>query len=134
MGVVLGALGHGFNIAALFFYKALWSILFGVAVTAAIDVFVDKDKMAHWLGRSDAKSTAQPLPAAASAASSACTFGAVTTSQALFKKGASASSTFAFALSATNIVFELGILIYILLGPSYLGGAGSGARRLVRAP
>ena len=120
MGVVLGALGHGFNIAALFFYKALWSILFGVAVTAAIDVFVDKDKMAHWLGRSDAKSTG--LATAAGAASSACTFGAVTTSQALFKKGASASSTFAFALSATNIVFELGILIYILLGPSYLGG------------
>jgi len=76
--------------------------------------------MAHWLGRSDAKSTG--LATAAGAASSACTFGAVTVAQSLFKKGASASSTFAFALSATNIVFELGILIYILLGPSYLGG------------
>lgn len=118
MVIVLGMLGHGFNVAALFFYKALWSILIGVAVTAAIDVFVDKDKMARLLVRSDAKSTG--LAAAGGAASSACTFGAVTRSQALFKKGASVSST--FALAATNIVFELGILIYILLGPSYLGG------------
>lgn len=52
------------------------SILFGVAVTAAIDVFVDMDKRARLLGRSDAKSTG--LATAAGAASSACTFGAVT--------------------------------------------------------
>ncbi len=44
LGQVVGGIGHGLDIAALFFYKALWSILFGVAVTAAVDVFVDKDK------------------------------------------------------------------------------------------
>jgi len=71
-----------------------------VAVTAAVDVLVDRDKMARLLGRSDAKTVAQSL----------------------FKKGASPQSMFAFALAATNIVFELGILISILLGWSYLGG------------
>ncbi len=120
LGQVVGGIGHGLDIVALFFYKALWSILFGVAVTAAVDVFVDKDKMARLLGRSDAKTIG--VATAAGAASSACTFGAVTVAQSLFKKGASAQSTFAFALAATNIVFELGILIYILLGWSYLGG------------
>jgi len=120
LGQVVGGIGHGLDIAALFFYKALWSILFGVAVTAAVDVFVDKDKMARLLGRSDAKTIG--VASVAGAASSACTFGAVTVAQSLFKKGASAQSTFAFALAATNIVFELGILIYILLGWSYLGG------------
>ena len=45
----------------------------------------------------------------------------MTVAQTLFKKGASVEATFAFALAATNIVFELGILIYILLGGAYLG-------------
>lgn len=111
---VLHALLHGLQTGGIFFYKALWSILFGVAVTAAIDVFVDKEKMARLLGGRDAKTVG--VAAATGAASSACTFGAVTISQALFKKGASVESTFAFALASTNIVFELSVLIYILLG------------------
>ena len=56
----------------------------------------------------------------AGAVSSACTFGAVTITQTLFKKGASSESSFAFSFSSTNLVFELGILIYILLGPAFL--------------
>jgi len=119
MGVWHGFL-HGLTLSGLFFYKALWSIPFGVAVTAAVDVFVDKDRMARLLGRRTVRTTA--LGAAGGAASSACTFGAVTVAQSLFKKGASVEATFGFALAATNIVFELGILIYILLGGAYLGG------------
>jgi len=106
------------RIGGFFLYKALWSILFGVAVTAAIDVFVDKDRMAQLLGGRDVKTTG--LATVAGAVSSACTFGAVTIAQTLFKKGASAESTFAFALASTNIVFELGILILVLLGPAFL--------------
>lgn len=118
MGVGHGFL-HGLSLSGLFFYKALWSILFGVAVTAAVDVFVDKDRLARLLGRRTVRATT--LGAAGGAASSACTFGAVTVAQSLFKKGASAEATFGFALAATNIVFELGILIYLLLGGAYLG-------------
>lgn len=115
---VLQALMHGLQTGGIFFYKALWSILFGVAVTAVIDVFVDKEKMARLLGGRDARTIG--VAAATGAASSACTFGAVTIAQALYKKGASAESTFAFALASTNIVFELSILIYVLLGGAIL--------------
>lgn len=115
---VLHPLIEGLQTGGIFFYKALWSILFGVSVTAAIDVFVDKERMARLLGRRDAKTVG--LAAATGAASSACTFGAVTIAQALFKKGASAEATFAFALASTNIVFELAVLIYVLLGGAVL--------------
>ena len=115
---VLRAFLHGLQTGGIFFYKALWSILFGVAVTAAIDVFIDKDRMARLLGGRDVKTIG--LAAATGAASSACTFGAVTISQALYKKGASVESTFAFALASTNIVFELSVLIYVLLGGAIL--------------
>lgn len=78
---------RGLQTGGIFFYTALWSILFGVAVTAAIDVFVDKEKMARLLGGRATKTVG--VAAATGAASSACTYGAVTISQALFKKGAS---------------------------------------------
>ena len=52
---VLQALLSGLQIGGIFFCKPLWSILFGVAVTAAIDVFVDKDQMTRFLGGRDLK-------------------------------------------------------------------------------
>ncbi len=115
---ILTAIGLSLVVGLIFFYKALWSILFGVAVTAAIDVFVDKDRMARFLGGRDVKTIG--LATVAGAVSSACTFGAVTIAQTLFKKGSSAEATFAFALASTNIVFELAILIYVLLGPAFV--------------
>lgn len=115
---IVSGIRQSLEIGLVFLYKATWSILFGVLITAIIDVFVDKDKIAKLLGSRSVKATT--IATGLGAASSACTFGAVSVSQALFKKGASAESTFAFALASTNIVFELGILIYVILGPAYL--------------
>lgn len=74
--------------------------------------------MAEILGGRDLVSTGKA--SVAGAVSSACTFGAVTIGQSLFKKGASPVSTFASTFASTNLVFELGILIYVLLGPAFL--------------
>lgn len=106
------------SMGARFLYKALWPILFGVLITAAIDVFVEPEKMANLVGGRDLKSTGKA--SFFGALSSACTYGAITVAHSLFKKGASAESTFAFSFGATNLVFELGILIYILIGPAFL--------------
>ncbi len=54
---ILDRLLEGLRTGGVFFYKAFWSIMFGVAVTAAIDVFVDKDCMARFLGGRDVKTT-----------------------------------------------------------------------------
>lgn len=113
-------LARGAELDGLFLYKAAWSILFGVAVTAVIDVFVDRDRLARLFGGRGLKATG--LATLAGSASSACTYGAVTVGQTLFRKGASVEATYAFVLAATNIVFELGILIWILLGGAFLGG------------
>lgn len=126
VAVAVGALGvfapdallRSLKIGFSLFYKALWPILFGVLITAGIETFLHKEKMAQILGGRDLLTTSKA--SVAGAVSSACTFGAVTISQTLFKKGASAESTFAFSFASTNLVFELGILIYILLGPAFL--------------
>ncbi|MDY6780181.1 MAG: permease, partial [Halobacteria archaeon] len=49
--------------------------------------------------------------------SSSCSFSAVATSKNLFKKGASAAAALAaFMFASTNLVIEIGFVIWILLG------------------
>jgi len=111
-------LQSGLVIGSGFLWKALWPILFGVLLTAIVDTLADQEKMASVLGARDAGTTG--LATVLGAVSSACTFGAVTLAHTLFKKGASEESTFAFSFASTNLVFELGILLYVLMGPAFL--------------
>jgi uncharacterized membrane protein YraQ (UPF0718 family) len=112
------SIGESLLIGVGFFYKALWPILLGVFITALIETLVNEEKMADILGGRDLLTTGKA--SVAGAISSACTYGAVTITSTLFKKGASTESSFAFSFASTNLVFELGILIYILLGPGFL--------------
>jgi hypothetical protein len=61
------------------------------------------------------------------AASSSCSYAAVAIARSLFSKGASAASTLAFQLASTNLVWELGLVLWVLIGwqftvAEYLGG------------
>ena len=50
------------------------------------------------------------------AASSSCSYAAVAIAKSLFQKGASAASALAFQFASTNLVFELGIVLWVLIG------------------
>ena len=50
------------------------------------------------------------------AASSSCSYAAIAIAKSLFQKGASAASALAFQFASTNLVFELGIVIWVLIG------------------
>jgi uncharacterized protein len=61
------------------------------------------------------------------AASSSCSYAAVAIARSLFAKGASAASALAFQLASTNLVWELGLVLWVLIGwqftvAEYLGG------------
>jgi uncharacterized membrane protein YraQ (UPF0718 family)/YHS domain-containing protein len=61
------------------------------------------------------------------AASSSCSYAAVAIGKSLFQKGASAVSMLAFQFASTNLVWELGLVIWVLIGwqftlAEYLGG------------
>lgn len=115
---MIDALTESLLIGLGLFYKALWPILFGVMLTALIETLIDQDRLAEILGGRDLLTTGKAT--AAGVASSACTFGALSITQTLFKKGASAEASFAFSFASTNLVIELGILIYALLGWQFL--------------
>src|SRR6202000_2130983 len=76
-------------------------------------------------------SGAGPRPVALStvlgAASSSCSYAAVAIAKSLFQKGAWAVSALAFQLASTNLVWELGLVLWVLIGwqftiAEYLGG------------
>lgn len=115
---MIDALSDSLLIGLGLFYKALWPILFGIMLTALIETLIDQDRLADILGGRDLLTASKAT--AAGVASSACTFGALSITQTLFKKGASAEASFAFSFASTNLVFELGILIYALLGWQFL--------------
>ena len=61
------------------------------------------------------------------AASSSCSYAAVAIGKSLFQKGASAASALAFQFASTNLVWELGLVLWVLIGwqftvAEYLGG------------
>jgi hypothetical protein len=61
------------------------------------------------------------------AASSSCSYAAVAIAKSLFQKGASAASALAFQIASTNLVWELGLVLWVLIGwqftlAEYLGG------------
>src|SRR5204863_2743562 len=72
-----------------------------------------------------------PRPVALStglgAASSSCSYAAVAIAKSLFQKGASAATALAFQFASTNLVWELGLVLWLLLGwqftlAEYIGG------------
>ena len=61
------------------------------------------------------------------AASSSCSYAAIAIAKSLFQKGASASSALAFQFASTNLVWELGLVLWVLIGwqftlAEYIGG------------
>lgn len=56
------------------------------------------------------------------AASSSCSYASAAISRTLFKKGAALIPSLAFLFASTNLVIELGIILYLLLGWRFMFG------------
>lgn len=65
-------------------------------------------------GRSKAKEIA--LASAAGAASSSCSYASAAIMRTLLEKGAALTTSLAFMFASTNLVLELGIILYLLMG------------------
>ncbi len=108
------------------FWTALWAFGFGYLVSSMIQVFVTEKRMKESMGEAGGKSVL--LATFFGFISSSCSFAALSTTRALFTKGAGLIPSLAFLLASTNLVIELGIVISLFLSwqfvvGEYLGGA-----------
>ncbi len=106
--------GESAKTAVGFFWKSGWAFVLGYIISGAIQAFVPKKKLTRHMGKSDIKSVS--LSTFFGTVSSSCSFAALAAARSLFLKGAHFVSTVAFMFASTNLVIELGILIFIFLG------------------
>ena len=92
-----------------------WALVLGFTIAGAVESFVSEERMTKALGGKGLKSVL--FGTLFGAASSSCSFGAVATTKSLFKKGASPEASLgAFQFASTNLVIELGLVMWVLLG------------------
>lgn len=116
---------EGLSNALLMAWTVWWALVFGFAISAIVQAWVPRERVERALGGRGPRPVA--LATALGAASSSCSYAAVAIARSLFSRGASAVSALAFQFASTNLVVELGIVIWILIGwqftlAEFLGG------------
>jgi hypothetical protein len=111
---ILQSIWHGLSNALLMAWTVWWALVFGFAISAIVQAWVPRERVERALGESGARPVA--LATALGAASSSCSYAAVAIAKSLFAKGASAASALAFQFASTNLVAELGVVMWILIG------------------
>ncbi len=113
--MVIETVVDGLRLGGEMFWETWWALVLGFTIAGAVETFVSEDQMSAVLGGSGWRELG--LGTVFGAASSSCSFGAVATTKSLFKKGASPiASLAAFQFASTNLVIELGLVMWILLG------------------
>jgi len=111
---VLTTIGDGFKDAFLMAWEVWWALVLGFAISAIVQAWVPRERIQSALGGSGLRPVA--LATGLGAASSSCSYAAVAIAKSLFERGASAASALAFQFSSTNLVIELGIVMWVLIG------------------
>ncbi len=129
MTTVLPRIGEALLMALGMFWQVGWSLVLGFAISAVLQAVVSKAAMSRALGRAGLREIA--LATAAGAASSSCSYASASVSRTLFKKGAALIPSLAFIFASTNLVAELGIVLYLLMGWQFMAGEWIGGVVLV---
>jgi hypothetical protein len=125
MSDVLSTIGEGFEQSLLMAYEVWWALVLGFAISAVVQAWIPREQIERSLSGEGAKPVAWAT--GLGAASSSCSYAAIAIAKSLFQKGASAVSALAFQFASTNLVWELGLVLWVLIGwqfalAEYVGG------------
>jgi len=95
-------------------WQVAWSLILGLTLSGLVQALVSKERLQALLGRDGIREIA--IATGLGAASSSCSYAAAALSKTLFKKGAGLVPSLAFLFSSTNLVLELGIILWVLMG------------------
>lgn len=105
---------HAISIAFSMGWEILWPLILGFGLSAVIQAVVSRRRMSRLLPDDKPKTLA--LATALGAASSSCSYAAVAIARSIFRKGADFTAAMAFEIASTNLVIELGLIMWLLLG------------------
>src|ERR1051325_9013191 len=95
-------------------YEVWWALVLGFFVSAVVQAWVPRERIEASLSGGGPRSVGWAT--ALGAASSSCSYAAIAIAKSLFQKGAAAASALAFQFASTNLVWELGLVLWVLLG------------------
>jgi uncharacterized protein len=95
-------------------WEVWWALVLGFMLSGIVQAWAPRSKLQRALGGAGVKQVA--LATGLGAASSSCSYAAIAIAKSLFQKGASFAAAMAFQFASTNLVFELGIVMWIFLG------------------
>jgi uncharacterized protein len=100
--------------AFLMGWEILWPLVLGFALSGIVQAVVTKGEMSRLLPDSSARTIL--IASGLGAASSSCSYVAIALARSLFRKGADFIAAMAFEFASTNLVLELGIILWVLMG------------------
>jgi uncharacterized membrane protein YraQ (UPF0718 family)/YHS domain-containing protein len=122
---VLDVIWNGLRDSFLMAWAVWWALVLGFAISAIVQAWVPRERIERLMSGSGPR----PIGWATGlgAASSSCSYAAIAIAKSLFQKGASAASVLAFQFASTNLVWELGLVLWVLIGwqftlAEYIGG------------
>jgi uncharacterized membrane protein YraQ (UPF0718 family)/YHS domain-containing protein len=123
---VLDTIGRSLADGAGMFWETLWALVLGFALSGAVQAFVSRAEMQRALGDHRPRTIAKA--GLFGAISSSCSYAASALAKTLFARGADFTAAQAFMFASTNLVVELGIVLWLLIGwqfalAEFVGGA-----------
>ena len=119
-GGVLHQLWRALSFAFGMTWQILWALILGFALSAVVQAVVSKRELRKLLPDDSPKTLL--VATGLGAASSSCSYASVALARSLFRKGASFTAAMVFEIASTNLVIELGIIMWLLLGWQFVLG------------
>jgi uncharacterized protein len=100
--------------AVLMAWEVWWALVLGFLISAVVQARVPRERIQAALAADGFGPIAKAT--GLGAASSSCSYAAIAIAKSLFQKGASAAAALAFQFASTNLVWELGLVLWVLIG------------------
>src|SRR5436190_4942460 len=108
---MLSTVLDGLKNAGLMAYQVWWALVLGFAISAIVQSWVPRRRIEGALAGEGFGPVAKAT--GLGAASSSCSYAAIAIAKSLFQKGASAVTALAFQFASTNLVWELGLVLWV---------------------
>src|SRR5256886_13263072 len=110
-------------------WEVLWPLSLGFLISAVVQALVSRQSVVRVMGRDALRGVT--FATLLGAASSSCSYAAVAVGRGLFRKGADFGNAIIFKFASTNLVFELGLVLLVLLGWQFVAAEFAGGLLMI---
>src|SRR5438094_6782962 len=128
-GYAMHWLSLGLYHALAMLWATFWALVLGFTISGVLQVFVSKEQISRAFGQTNLKSVS--FATGLGAASSSYSYAAVAAARSAMQQGAALIPGLAFMFASTNLVIELGAVLWVLIGWQFVFAEVLGAVMLI---